>query len=48
MPLGGRFHRRDRVGIGQQFADGRVEKIHYRVDLDVASASTRASISGNW
>ena len=34
--LGGGFHLRHGVGIGHQFADGRIEKILDRVDLDIA------------
>ena len=34
--LGGRLHLRHGVGIGHQLADGRIEKVLDRVDLDVA------------
>ena len=34
--FGGGFHLRHGVGIGHQFADGRIEKILDRVDLDIA------------
>ncbi|OIQ65454.1 hypothetical protein GALL_529860 [mine drainage metagenome] len=34
--VGGRLHLRHRVGIGQQLANGRIEKILDRVDLDIA------------
>ena len=35
--LGRGFHLRHGVGIGHQFADGRIEKILDRVDLDIAA-----------
>ena len=34
--LRGGFHLRHGIGIGHQFADGRIEKVLDRIDLDVA------------
>ena len=33
-PLGGHFHVRHCQGIGQQLADGRIEKVFHRIDVD--------------
>ena len=35
--LGGRLHLRHGVGVGQHLADGRIEKVLNRIDLDIAA-----------